>query len=245
MTGKAPQSRTLSLLVMTYGAVIATPTYAWEKQWNEAPAVEDSCSTYDARYSEAPLFRISGKSKDERVYFFSKKIFCDGGDSTCPARMKAYLVDGDVVFAGPEDKNFRCVYYGTRKGAIIPGFISADHLVPYPEDDEVTQDFLVGTWTYEGNRKIVIAAAGKNKVRASGEAGWPGLGEQARHTGSFKAVASVVAGKEITLREGPNQYDCRVDLLRRGPYLVATDNTYCGGLNVRFSGILMKVRGGK
>jgi hypothetical protein len=53
------------------------------------------------------------------------------------------------------------------------------------------------------------------------------------------------AGKEITFREGNDAYSCKVDLLRRGPYLVARDNSYCGGMNVRFSGILMKLRAGK
>jgi hypothetical protein len=85
--------------------------------------------------------------------------------------MKAYLVDGDVVFGGPQDKSFRCVYYGTAKGKIVAGFVA--------------------------------------------------------------------------FREGNDAYSCKVDLLRRGPYLVAQDNSYCGGMNVRFSGILMKVRGGK
>jgi hypothetical protein len=228
-------------------AVFGAPAYAWEKQWNEAPAIEDSCVTYDARYSEAPLFRITAKdnnkSQNAKVYFFSRKIPCTPG-SSCPARMKAYLLDGDVVFGGPQDNNFRCVYYGTTKGTIVAGFVSADNLVPLADDEDLTEGFLIGTWSYEGNPKIVIGIVGENRVRALGEAAWPGLGAQSEHTGSFDAVASP-AGKEITFREGDDAYSCKVDLLRRGPYLVAKDNSYCGGMNVRFSGILMKVRGGK
>jgi hypothetical protein len=157
--------------------------------------------------------------------------------------MKAYLVDGDVVFGGPEDKNFRCVYYGTAKGTIVAGFVAADNLAPVAENEDLTQDFLVGTWSSDGNPTIAIAAAGEKEVRAEGEAWWRGLGDS-YHTGSFSAVASPV-GKEITFREGDGAYSCKVDLLRRGPYLVAQDNSFCGGMNVRFSGILMKVRGGK
>src|SRR6516225_3759290 len=224
-------------------AVFGAQAYAWEKQWNEAPAIEDSCLTYDARYSEAPLFRVAARSQNEKVYLFSRKIACTQA-SSCPARMKAYLVDGDVVFGGLEDKNFRCVYYGTAKGTIVAGFVSADNLVPFAEDEDLTQDFLVGVWTYDGNPQIAITAAGNDQVSATGEAAWPGLGSQARHTGSFSAVASP-AGTEITFREGDGACSCKVDLLRRGPYLVAKDNSYCGGMNVRFSGILMKVCGGK
>ena len=57
-------------------AVFGAQAYAWEKQWNEAPAIEDSCLTYDARYSEAPLFQVATRSQNEKVYFFSRKIAC-------------------------------------------------------------------------------------------------------------------------------------------------------------------------
>lgn len=148
------------------------------------------------------------------------------------------------MFGGPQDKNFRCVYYGTAKGAIAAGFVSGDNLAPSAEDEDLTQDFLVGTWTRDGNPKIVITAIGKDRVSAEGEAAWPGLGRLATHEGGFSAVASW-AGKEITFREGDDAHSCKVDLLRRGPYLVAKDNNYCGGMNVRFLDILVKVRGGK
>jgi hypothetical protein len=49
--------------------------------------------------------------------------------------------------AVPKTRIFvRCVYYGTAKGKIIAGFVSTDNLVPLAEDQELTQDFLVGTW---------------------------------------------------------------------------------------------------
>ena len=233
-----------SCLAMVLCAVTSAPIHAWEKQWNEAPAIEDACLAYDDRFSEAPLFRIAAKSKQEKAYFFSRKVPCAQDESRCPSRMKSYLVDGDVVFGGQEDKNFRCVYYGTAKGKILAGFVSTDQLVLFAEDQELAQNFLVGTWTYDGNPKIVITAAGKGKVRAEGEAWWPGPRIPPFHEGSFSAVAAP-AGKEITFREGEGEYDCKVDLLRRGPYLVARDNEHCGGANVRFSGILMKLRSGK
>src|SRR5690242_20578157 len=132
-----------SCLAVILCAVAGTPAWAWEKQWNEAPAIEDSCLTYDARYSEAPMFRVTAKTQNEKVYLFSRKIACTAG-SSCQARMKAYLVDGDVVFGGPEDKNFRCIYYGTAKGKIVAGFVSADNLAPFAEAEDLTQDFLVG-----------------------------------------------------------------------------------------------------
>lgn len=82
--------------------LIGRRAYAWEKRWNEAPAIEDSCLAYDDRYSEAPLFQVAAKSNNEKVYFFSRKTACPQG-SSCPSRMKAYVVDGDVVFGGSID----------------------------------------------------------------------------------------------------------------------------------------------
>jgi hypothetical protein len=235
-------------LVGCLAGLLAAPAHGWEKQWNEAPAIEDSCLAYDARYSEAPLFQIVARNANNgapgKVNLFSRKIACAQGVSLCPARTNAYLIDRDVVFGGPQDNNFRCVYYGTVKGKIVAGFVPTENLAPFAENEELTQDFLRGVWTYDGNPQIVITPADNNKVSATGDAAWPGLGAQALHTGSFSAVASP-AGKEITFRDGDGEYSCKVDLLRRGPYLVAKDNGYCGGMNVRFSGILMKVLGGR
>ncbi len=236
-------SRKLSSCAMIICAVIGGPALAWDKQWNEALAIQDACLTYDGRYSEAPLFRVTAKDTNEKVYFFSRKISCAQG-SSCPSRMKAYLVDGDVVFGGPADKNFRCVYYGTAKATLAAGFVATANLVPFVESEDLTQDFLVGTWTNDGNPKIVIAAVGKDQVSAQGEAWWPGRGVPPYHESGFSAVASW-AGQEITFRDGDDAYSCRVDLLRRGPYLVAQDNNNCGGNNVRFSGILVKLHDGR
>jgi hypothetical protein len=75
MKGRSMPRRS-SWLSVILCAVFAMPAHAWEKQWNEAPAIEDSCVAYDARYSEAPLFRIAAKSQNDKVYFFSRKIAC-------------------------------------------------------------------------------------------------------------------------------------------------------------------------
>ena len=108
-------SHQVSCTFLILCAVIGGPAYAWVKQWNEAPAVEDACLTYDARYSEAPLFRVTAKDKNEKVYFFSRKLAC-AQCASCPAGMIGYLVVGVVVCGRPEVKYFRFVYFGTTKG---------------------------------------------------------------------------------------------------------------------------------
>ena len=61
--------------------------------------------------------------------------------------------------------------------------------------------------------------------------------------GSFSAQAPLAAGqKELVFKEGDDESSCVVKLHRRGPYLVASDNNNCGGLNVSFGGIYTKAR---
>ena len=226
------------IALMLLFAAITTPSFAWTKQWG-TPAVEDQCLTYDASYSEAPLFQIVTAEKKEQVHFYSMKVSCTTNTAECKsAQAKAYLIRGDVVFSGPEDKGYRCVYYGTRRGKILAGFIQTKNLAPYLKNENLTRAFLVGIWTYDGNPKITITAVGKDKVKAVGKAYYDGLNSM--NTGEFAATASF-SGKEMVFRDGDDSVACIVHLLRRGPYLVAVDNQNCGGHNVSFSSILIKL----
>ena len=46
----------------------------------------------------------------------------------------------------------------------------------------------------------------------------------------------------MVFKEGNDESSCVVKLRRRGPYLVASDNGNCGGLNVSFNGIYTKAK---
>jgi hypothetical protein len=207
----------------------------------EQPKIEDDCLTYDDRYSVAPLFKVESLSPADKIYLYSKKVDCarDGGD--CPtSRKKAYLFKGDIVFAGPEDNGFRCIYYGNNKGKLTAGFIPVKRLLPYSEKEELGQEFLLGKWTNENNPKISIKSGGPGKVIAEGHAYW-GSGDNV-HTGDFESAPTSFSGKEVVFRGGEDSDDCAVTMRRRGPYMVVRDNSKCGGMNVRFWGILMKLK---
>lgn len=224
------------ILLITLLFANMTPCFAWTNKWG-SPTVEKQCLLYDARYSEAPLFHIVIPNKNAHAFLYSSKVACSTQPDLCKsAKTNQYLVDGNVVFAGPEDKGYRCVYYGNKSGKLFAGFVKSTYLKPYLENKPLTQMFLAGTWSYEGNPKITFTPVASDKVKAVGNAFYQGL-NGSLNTGQFSAVAKI-NGKEIRFSDS----GCVVDIIRRGPYLVSSDNGQCGGANVSFSSILMKIK---
>jgi hypothetical protein len=203
----------------------------------EQPKVEKECLTYDSAYESAPLFLVKPSSGRERVYLYKQTQRCPN-DTPCGSRQKGYLVRGDVVFAGPANRGFRCAYYGRSNGNIVAGFIPVENLSALVEDDGLSMDFVIGTWKYEGD-SIEIKAAAAARVSGDGQAYYQTA--ETVNEGSFSAKAPMTAGqKKLVFKEGNDESSCVVELDRRGPYLVASDNNNCGGLNVSFNGIYTK-----
>jgi len=201
---------------------------------DEQPKVEQECLSYDSAYENAPLFLVRTSAGVERAYLYKQTQLCPK-DKPCASRQKAYLVSGNVVFAGPPNRGFRCAYYGSSHGKIVAGFIPIENLQPMVEDSGLSVDFVTGTWNYE-NDSIKIKAAAAGQVSGDGQATYQTA--ETVNEGSFSAQAQLAAGqKELVFKEGDDESSCVVKLHRRGPYLVASDNGNCGGLNVSFGGI--------
>jgi hypothetical protein len=206
---------------------------------DEQPKVEQECLSYDSAYESAPLFVVKTSPGEERAWLYKKTEPCPK-DKPCGSRQKAYLVSGDVVFAGPPNRGFRCAYYGRPNGKIVAGFIPIDNLTALTEDTSMSIDFVTGTWNYETD-SIGIKAAAAGQVSGDGQATYQTA--ETVNEGSFSAQAALAAGqKELVFKEGNDESSCVVKLHRRGPYLVASDNGNCGGLNVRFDGIYTKAK---
>ena len=204
-----------------------------------APRPEADCVPYESDYESAPLFKVKASAGRQRVYLYKETKLCPG-EQACASRQKAYLVDGDIVFAGPVNQGFRCSYYGTPKGKIIAGFIPDENLAPEKERPDLTGEFLVGKWRFEDD-SIEIKPAGPGKVEAAGNAVYQT--SMTENDGAFGATAAVPGSGELIFRDGEGDAMCEVKLHRRGPYLVASDNSQCGGMNVRFNGIYTKMPG--
>ena len=206
---------------------------------DEQPKVEKECLSYDSAYENAPLFAVKTGPNEQRAWLYKQTQLCPK-DKPCGSRQKAYLVSGDVVFAGPPNRGFRCAYYGRPNGKIVAGFIPIDNLKALTEDTSLSIDFVIGTWNYE-NDSIAMKAVAAGQVSGDGQASYQTA--ETVNEGSFSAQAPLAAGqKELVFKEGNDESSCVVKLHRRGPYLVASDNNYCGGLNVRFDGIYTRAK---
>ena len=221
-----------SILTLIALATIGVPVRAELK-------AEKDCVPYESDYEGAPLFKVKAGAGEQRVYLYKETKLCPGGQA-CASRQKAYLLDGNVVFAGPVSDGFRCAYYGTAKGKIIAGFIPDQNLTSEKEQPELSTEFLQGTWNFEDD-SIDIKSAGPGKVKAEGNAIYQT--SQTENDGAFTATAAIPASGELVFRDGEGDAMCEVKLHRRGPYLVASDNSQCGGMNVRFNGIYTKSPG--
>jgi hypothetical protein len=157
----------------------------------------------------------------------------------CAARKKAYLVAGDAVFASAEKSGFRCAYYGDAKGNLVAGFLRSQDLAEFKEDRvPLTQDFLKGKWKNEDN-DLTFAERKPGFMHLTGHAQWSN--GETTHEGEVNAEGKI-NGNQTFFREGlDEETDCTIRVIRRGPYLILGDNSLCGGVNVRFSGIYVKV----
>src|ERR1700722_18742103 len=157
---------------------------------DEQPKVEQECLSYESAYENAPLFAVKTNPGEERAWLYKKTEPCPK-DKPCGSRQKAFLVSGDVVFAGPPNRGFRCAYYGRPNGKIVAGFIPIDNLKPLTEDPSMSIDFVIGTWNYE-NDSIGIKAAAAGQVTGDGQASYQTA--ETVNEGSFSAQAALAAG---------------------------------------------------
>jgi hypothetical protein len=227
------------LLISALATMLAVVLAVFPALAENQPKAEQECLSYDSAYENAPLFVVTTSSGDARVSLYSQTQLCQK-NKPCRSRQKAYLVGGDVVFAGPPNRGFRCAYYGSSKGKIIAGFIPIENLKPLAENNGLSIDFVIGTWNYESD-SIEIKAAAAGKVSGEGQATYQTA--ETVNEGSFSAQAQLSASeKELIFKEGNDETSCVVKIHRRGPYLVVSDNNNCGGMNVSFDGIYTKRR---
>lgn len=162
---------------------------------------------------------------------------CPNDGAKC--QQKGYLVAGDLVLTGPTQGAYVCSGYVTAGGVEMNEWLPVAALQPAPPEQQHTSGWA-GEWKMFDN-DITIKPHGK-EFSLTGAALW-GHGDSV-HTGEFEAVAAPVDGvisftvgadKTLPFKDG-DEYDCRVSMVRRGPYLLVRDNNQCGGVNVTFTG---------
>jgi hypothetical protein len=186
--------------------------------------------------SDEAEFRLAtvGGNRTARTHFYNDDDGCPSAAAKCET--KSYLIAGDRVVVSRKYGPWVCAWYQKGRGAETVGWLRADKLVmSAPPAAPALKDWL-GSWEYAGNSLDIRRDAASASLKVKGEAVWQGVGDNV-HVGSVEAVARP-RGNELILVEE----ECRVRLKLVGDYLIVSDNSECGGANVRFNGVFRKSR---
>ncbi|UPQ82733.1 hypothetical protein M0M42_20520 [Pseudomonas knackmussii] len=210
-----------------------------------APSVQ-AIEPYSCRNGFFPAFAGEVRhaevvaSAGERVHFRDDAAGCPDAPS---CQQKAYLVEGDTLLVGNQADGWACVWYFAEKREFV-GWLPANN-IDIEASHTPTADDWIGRWVpIAGGNSIVIARPSSGDALAvEGEAIWQGglnsAGERVVHLGAFGGKGQP-AGDLLKIAEGDDDYDCRVTLQYVAGNLVVTDNSHCGGMNVRFDDVYRK-----
>jgi hypothetical protein len=185
---------------------------------------------------DAAEFRLAkvGGNWTARIHFFKDDDDCPNYTVKC--EMKSYLITGDEVLVSRKHGQWICGWYQPKKGGETVGWLLADKLAVSDAPARPPLKNWLGVWKYERQSLTIRREGRSNSLKVKGYAIWEGTGENV-HVGGIEAVAQP-QGNELVLVEE----ECRVSLKLVGDYLVAKDNSGCGGVNVRLNGVYRKGR---
>jgi hypothetical protein len=218
-------------------------------------AVAAHAGPVDCEQNNVVLARIV--AKEARVNFIAglskPKSACPAAESAC--RLRAYVVPGDEVLVDATDGPYVCAFFKSQGGTETRGWLprAALQIVP-PEPAPARQ--WDGKWRRDREAQIVITSH-EDDVEVSGNAVWGSYDPQrvrrgAIHVGDLNGKARP-RGQVLAIGYDPDRSafpsakdaapeDCAAKLELHGRYLVVEDNRGCGGLNVSFTGIYVRVK---
>jgi hypothetical protein len=224
---------TLALLALCSAASRAS---AQDEGGNPANWCRNGAFTRDA--SEFRTARVNGR-KGSRVYFSGEEEGCPGASAKC--RQKAYLVPGNEVLTSRTFGDWVCAWYQPARGSETVGWLPADRLNVSETTASPTPASWLGAWGFYDNSLRLSRGRGAGALRVEGDATWVGVNPGNVHVGEVSGEAAP-AGNVLTVGDGDGEYDCRLTLRLVGPYLLASDNKQCGGVNVTFDGVYRRKR---
>lgn len=207
-----------------------------------AAAAQEAANDYPANWcrnglfaSDAAEFKLAtvGGNWTARIHFLNDDDGCPSPEVKCET--KSYLITGDQVLISRKYGAWVCGWYQPRKGGETVGWLPANKLVMSEPAAPPALQSWIGLWKY-GRKSLDIRRDGRSgSLKVKGYAIWEGVGDNVR-VGGVEAAAQP-SGNELVLVEE----ECRVTLKLIGDYVVAADNSGCGGVNVRFDGVFRKV----
>jgi hypothetical protein len=184
------------------------------------------------------LAKVSDNVKNLNIY--DDGVNCPKNVTFCKTNM--YVVAGDELIVNKVSGDWACAWYNGKKSETV-GWVTNDSLQYLPASDPPDISEWIGKWQmYQDGNEIIIRSKG-NKLAVEGNAVWLGLmlddGNRVVHLGDLDGEMNLV-GVHAKLTEGTDEYACVSDFTLLGKYLIVTDNSKCGGMNVRFDGVYTK-----
>ena len=174
---------------------------------------------------------------NDRLHFLSDMDGCPGKGATCAER--AYVLPGDRLIVGRRHGSYRCVFY-PGKGGGSAGWVPEARLKLDPAGAAPALKEWLGSW-HDGDNRLHFTAVGA-ALKVEGDAYWPSADPPPEerpggpNLGSIEAVAEP-SGREAHFAEGSDDDSCHLRAVLLGRFLLVTDNSHCGGMNVRFDGV--------
>jgi hypothetical protein len=245
MTFSRPHIRLL-LAASLLGALCVMPAQAEEGACTGPVAVgEDMGGLMLARVAQGRVRVSFVRSRDKAA------PLCPSVLAEC--RAKAFVVAGDEVIVRRGAGPFVCGLYKSAKGAETAGWLPASDLEMVERRPDTKPDEWAGDWRRDQEGEIRIARKGSGVV-VSGSATYGAMDPDRVRRGAINIGeldgAATLAGDRILIGAGyngakaPEQIeptDCVARLHLLGRYVVAEDNSGCGGMNVRFTGVYLRV----
>lgn len=211
----------VGLLLVAAGTSTSTPIEPYDCR-GEVPQFEDS----------AELARIVVP----KVNFRDDVKGCPESESCI---RKGYVVAGDTVVVSKTNAEWVCATFVGDK-ATSRGYLPANSVRIVPTKSPPKGDW-VGVWGYFGNT-IQIRETDGGRLHVVGHAIYPVYGPEGEYRwdneGDFEADLSPDADKLVLTTD--EKYGCEVQMQLIAGNLFVSDNSFCGGMNVRFDGVYRK-----
>ena len=192
--------------------------------------------------SENTAFGLATVKGEGRVYLLYDTEGCPSALLQCKNR--GYVLPGDRLVTGRTIGDYVCAYFPNRGGGSA-GWVDQSRLHPLDVNRRPPPSSWLGRWSDEGNPSLRVTDRG-GILRITGQAFWPGPDRERDwpsgwpHDGEIRGQLTLNANR-AHYDDGDGQYGCKIEFTLIGDTLIASDNGWCGGANVRFDGVYSRM----
>jgi hypothetical protein len=175
---------------------------------------------------------------ESRLYFFGDMDGCPSLGTNCQS--KNYVVPGDELIVGKQHGEWSCVWYSGKLHETV-GWV-LNHQLKFVENNG--RPNWIGKWKQYAYPGYISIARKADRYYVLGNTKWSGAkladGTRVEHFGDLGGELKVethLAYSGAAALHTEVKYTCGAEYARVGRYLIVHDNSYCGGMNVRFDGV--------